>query len=99
MIMQYQFYVANWLSLAWLAVPQQVVTISIIFQTFKIQKARSGNITSGYESAHQKRTENEIICGVIKDCILMRDEKSCIFTYRELQYIIKKLCTEWRICK
>ena len=40
------------------------------------------------------RTEDNIICSVIKDCIIMKDERSGLLTCSELQYIIKTLCTE-----
>ena len=40
------------------------------------------------------RTEDQIICSVIKDCIIMKDERSGLLTCNELQYIIKTLCTE-----
>ena len=40
------------------------------------------------------RTEDKIICSVIKDCIIMKDERSGLLTCSELQYIIKMLCTE-----
>ena len=39
------------------------------------------------------RTE-QIVCSVIKDCIIMKDERSCMFTYNEVQFIINTLCTE-----
>ena len=40
------------------------------------------------------RTEDKIICSVIKDCIIMKDESSGLLTCSELQYIIKMLFTE-----
>ena len=40
------------------------------------------------------RPEDEILCNVIKDCIIMKDERSSMFTYSELQFMIKTLCTE-----
>ena len=40
------------------------------------------------------RTEDKIICSVIKDCIIMKDERSGLLSCSELEYIIKTLCTE-----
>ena len=40
------------------------------------------------------RTEDKIICSVIKDKIIMKDERSGLLTCSEVQYIIKMLCTE-----
>ena len=40
------------------------------------------------------KAEDKIICSVIKDCIIVKDERSGLLTCSELQYIIKTLCTE-----
>ena len=40
------------------------------------------------------KSKSHDLCSVIKDCIIMKYDRSCLLTCCELQYNIKTLCTE-----
>ena len=49
-------------------------------------------ITSGNKAFRQN--QDEVICSVIKDCIMMQDDVLAILTNEECGLVIKTLCTQ-----